>query len=61
MRDADHKRQRQRARKWLQSEVTMPILMMGLIALAVFGAIGVMLFVAESSERRQEKRSHHTL
>jgi hypothetical protein len=39
----------------------MPILIMGLIALGIFGVIGVMLFVAESSERRHEKRLNHTL
>jgi len=33
----------------------MPILVMGLIALAVFGVIGIMLFWAEAAERRQKK------
>lgn len=33
----------------------MPILVMGLIALAVFGVIGIMLFWAESAERRKNK------
>jgi len=32
----------------------MPILLMGLIALAVFGVIGILLFWAESAERRQK-------
>jgi hypothetical protein len=35
----------------------MPILIMGLIALLVFGVIGVMLFTAESAERRESKKS----
>jgi hypothetical protein len=38
----------------------MPILIMGLIALGMFGVIGIMLFLAESSERRHEERFHHT-
>jgi len=38
----------------------MPILVMGLIALAVFGVIGLLLFLAESSERRQHTASHET-
>lgn len=33
----------------------MPILVMGLIAVAMFGAIGIMLFMAESAERRQHR------
>ncbi len=33
----------------------MPILFMALIALAVFGAIGIMLFVAGTAERRYQR------
>ena len=33
----------------------MPILVMALMALAVFGLIGIMLFWAESSERHEKK------
>jgi len=31
----------------------MPILMMAIVALASFGAIGVLLFIAETSERHR--------
>ncbi len=33
----------------------MPILFMALIALAVFGAIGILLFAASSSERHYQR------
>ncbi len=35
--------------------VVMPILFMALIALAVFGAIGILLFAASFSERRYRR------
>ena len=36
----------------------MPILVIALFALAIFGAIGLLLFIAEFSERHQKKPSH---
>lgn len=44
---------------WLQNagwEVPMPILIMALIALGIFGLIGLMLFTASSLERHGHKK-----
>ena len=37
----------------------MPVLIVALVALAVFGIIGVLLFTAETLERRQAEKDKH--
>jgi len=38
-------------------EVAMPILIMALLALAIFGLIGLMLFTASTLERHQPRKA----